>query len=1075
MVTISGSLSANGVSANLALGNTPEQVTLTLTGTFSAQVYLERALSTAALAWEAVAGPIIAPGVVNYPARPTDLLRVRVKNYVSGTVSYAASDGDATVRTWWDDDGRPLYRQTQDAHYFLGDLFVTGSVNSGNTSLNTFGNADFFRFGYGATRPLVKMQSAGTDATGAPQQVLSISHQVTHTGTGGAGAIGALYSASTIDGGPNQDYYAAAFTMTNRAKRDPSATPDQAQHGTLFTHQVKDLPLVALGVGEVMSDSWVQWWVMQDRTNLPSSKGGALVGVEFDIFGNNQDDAVGKKRYARQVVLNNYAGDAAHPLEWGYGDYWNSFTGGASDTFFNVVSAYYAGWTVAAIDLSQGTGARSNPYVDGVNRGVAIKMRDGAKLGFDGDGATGSYMTHGSSAFQWWAAGAQVASLSDAGAFTANNGLTSGTNSFAGVALQLNGSSASTRQIRWLDTGVLRAAMGMSGTAGDWVINRYLDTGTLKETAVTLNRRTGFFTATKALQSSDRVLTPKIQNSGVLVRAVTSLSGNGTTVTCGYTGGALPVGAQVRLVNNTPSAYDQLYIVATSTTNQFTALGSATGTVTELGSQIFYNPVAVDWTGATYPNEYAAFVQRYIPSGTPASGITAYNYYAISVDTVDATNTAGVPTAMRIDYNFGSAAMKSGRFGIHVNMNQAAAMNAHVTGGPIGGDFVPGAFHAQVSFNNGGTGNDIFGIGPNYAKGGVYALYPQIIANDGATYWDHFVGAEWDFQIRAGAVPNHKIGQHIVLVDGDLAQGVYDDIGFSFNGHPTVTGWRVGISFGRSIAPMGMDPAGTLIEIASQLNAHTRKNTLLHGINLRLGEFTGSAFTSTGGFDILGTGDMNVGPLAVTRTATAAVIDAKRYKVTAIAIASTGALYSVGDEIHILGGTLRVDTVSAGGVTGVTMIKDIYQDSPPANPQGGSGGGGGDGRIFPSNLATFNFTWTQITELDLQSSGGLLKVGGPVATPGPVTKTTNFTMAATETSVICNGAGSITVTLPAAASSTGQWRTLKTIAAQTVVSASSNVVPMAGGAAGTAILAATAGKWVDLQSDGTNWVIMRGN
>ena len=87
----------------------------------------------------------------------------------------------------------------------------------------------------------------------------------------------------------------------------------------------------------------------------------------------------------------------------------------------------------------------------------------------------------------------------------------------------------------------------------------------------------------------------------------------------------------------------------------------------------------------------------------------------------------------------------------------------------------------------------------------------------------------------------------------------------------------------------------------------------------------------------------------------------------------------------------------------------------------------------------------------------------------------SFTMAATETTVICNGAGSITVTLPAAASFTGQWRTIKTIAAQTVVSASSNVVPLAGGAAGTAILAATAGKWVDLQSDGTNWVAMRGN
>lgn len=38
-----------------------------------------------------------------------------------------------------------------------------------------------------------------------------------------------------------------------------------------------------------------------------------------------------------------------------------------------------------------------------------------------------------------------------------------------------------------------------------------------------------------------------------------------------------------------------------------------------------------------------------------------------------------------------------------------------------------------------------------------------------------------------------------------------------------------------------------------------------------------------------------------------------------------------------------------------------------------------------------------------------------------------------------------------------------------------NVVPMAGGAAGTAILAATAGKWVLLVSNGTNWLTQMGN
>jgi hypothetical protein len=90
----------------------------------------------------------------------------------------------------------------------------------------------------------------------------------------------------------------------------------------------------------------------------------------------------------------------------------------------------------------------------------------------------------------------------------------------------------------------------------------------------------------------------------------------------------------------------------------------------------------------------------------------------------------------------------------------------------------------------------------------------------------------------------------------------------------------------------------------------------------------------------------------------------------------------------------------------------------------------------------------------------------------PVTKTVSFTLGANENYVICTGAGSIAITFPAASSAPGRVVTVKTVAAQTVVSASSNVVALTGGAAGTAILAATAGKWATLVSDGTSWVIM---
>ena len=87
-------------------------------------------------------------------------------------------------------------------------------------------------------------------------------------------------------------------------------------------------------------------------------------------------------------------------------------------------------------------------------------------------------------------------------------------------------------------------------------------------------------------------------------------------------------------------------------------------------------------------------------------------------------------------------------------------------------------------------------------------------------------------------------------------------------------------------------------------------------------------------------------------------------------------------------------------------------------------------------------------------------------------KTAAFTVADNETHIICNGGASITVTLPSASLWAGREIYIKTIAAFTVVSASSNVKPIGSNTAGTAILAASAGAWALLVSDGTNWVVM---
>ena len=108
--------------------------------------------------------------------------------------------------------------------------------------------------------------------------------------------------------------------------------------------------------------------------------------------------------------------------------------------------------------------------------------------------------------------------------------------------------------------------------------------------------------------------------------------------------------------------------------------------------------------------------------------------------------------------------------------------------------------------------------------------------------------------------------------------------------------------------------------------------------------------------------------------------------------------------------------------------------------------------------------WTNVTPASVINA----------STGAPVTKTANFTVAASETWLINNKSGSTcTVTLPTASSWTGRQLVFKNMQAQTLVSASSNVVPIDSTSAGTAILLAVVGNWATMVSNGTNWVIMQ--
>jgi hypothetical protein len=197
---------------------------------------------------------------------------------------------------------------------------------------------------------------------------------------------------------------------------------------------------------------------------------------------------------------------------------------------------------------------------------------------------------------------------------------------------------------------------------------------------------------------------------------------------------------------------------------------------------------------------------------------------------------------------------------------------------------------------------------------------------------------------------------------------------------------------------------------------------------------------------------------------------------------------TIGTGVNFVTGTLSA-TGSGGTVTAVSVVS--------SNGFAGTSSGGatpaltlstsitgllyGNGTALAATTVSAPLGYTagtlSITQSNTTTDGYLSSTdwntfNNKQAVSAPVTKTADFTVAATDLWLINNKTGSTcTATLPTASSYSGRILHFQNYQAQTLVSASSNVVPLAGGSAGTSILLASTGDSATLVSDGSNWLM----
>lgn len=129
-----------------------------------------------------------------------------------------------------------------------------------------------------------------------------------------------------------------------------------------------------------------------------------------------------------------------------------------------------------------------------------------------------------------------------------------------------------------------------------------------------------------------------------------------------------------------------------------------------------------------------------------------------------------------------------------------------------------------------------------------------------------------------------------------------------------------------------------------------------------------------------------------------------------------------------------------------------------------------------ASTGTISINGNIISSSGVTTINNNLNVTGAVSFSAPVAiSTATYTQDTTDDTTLIIGNTAVVLTLVPASSNTGKILWVTNTSANTVTSATSNVTPLGSNTPGTAILAATNGKFAMLQSDGTYWRTIMAN